>query len=58
MEPTLLQTAKLLNAEAQQMIAEINRTATETNFNGQKLLDWFFHKHNFRLVRMRVKLLL
>lgn len=31
-----------LNAEAQQMIEEINRTATETNFNGQKLLDGSF----------------
>ncbi|WP_299978215.1 flagellin [uncultured Pseudoteredinibacter sp.] len=31
-----------LNAEAQQMIAEINRTASETNFNGQKLLDGSF----------------
>ncbi|MCV6621544.1 MAG: flagellin [Cellvibrionaceae bacterium] len=31
-----------LNAEAQQMIAEITRTAKETNFNGQKLLDGSF----------------
>ncbi|WP_299774372.1 flagellin [uncultured Pseudoteredinibacter sp.] len=31
-----------LNAEAQQMIAEITRTADETNFNGQKLLDGSF----------------
>ncbi|MBB6523483.1 flagellin [Pseudoteredinibacter isoporae] len=31
-----------LNAEAQQMIAEITRTAKETNFNGQKLLDGTF----------------
>lgn len=33
---------KALNAEAQQMIAEISRTADETNFNGQKLLDGSF----------------
>ncbi|MCV6625938.1 MAG: flagellin [Cellvibrionaceae bacterium] len=32
-----------LNAEAQQMIAEITRTAKETNFNGQKLLDGTFN---------------
>ncbi|MCV6613435.1 MAG: flagellin, partial [Cellvibrionaceae bacterium] len=31
-----------LNAEAQQMIEEIRRTASETNFNGQKLLDGSF----------------
>ncbi|GAA6153298.1 flagellin [Pseudoteredinibacter isoporae] len=31
-----------LNAEAQQMIAEITRTAKETNFNGQKLLNGTF----------------
>jgi len=31
-----------LNAEAQQMIAEITRTADETNFNGQKLLNGDF----------------
>lgn len=31
-----------LNAEAQQMIAEVTRTAEETNFNGQKLLNGDF----------------
>jgi len=31
-----------LNAEAQQMIAEITRTAEETNFNGRNLLDGSF----------------
>lgn len=34
---------KALNAEAQQMIAEVTRTADETNFNGQKLLDGSFN---------------
>ncbi len=33
---------KALNAEAQQLIAEIGRTAEQTNFNGRKLLDGSF----------------
>lgn len=38
-----------LNAEAQQLIAEITRTADQTNFNGRKLLDGSFQNTGFQV---------
>jgi flagellin len=38
-----------LNAEAQQLKSEINRVATQTNFNGVKLLDGSFTNKTFQV---------
>lgn len=38
-----------LDAEAQQLKSEINRVATQTNFNGVKLLDGSFANQNFQV---------
>jgi flagellin len=38
-----------LNAEAQQLKSEINRVATQTNFNGVKLLDGSFTNQTFQV---------
>lgn len=38
-----------LDAEAQQLIAEIDRVATQTNFNGVKLLDGSFSSQQFQV---------
>ncbi|MDE1463162.1 flagellin [Spartinivicinus poritis] len=37
-----------LDEEAQQLIKEINSTATNADFNGQKLLDGSFNRHIFQ----------
>jgi flagellin len=38
-----------LNAEAQQLKSEVDRIATQTNFNGVKLLDGSFTDQNFQV---------
>ena len=38
-----------LNAEVQQRLAEIERTASQTSFNGQKILDGTFGKATFQV---------
>ena len=38
-----------LNAEVQQRLAEIERTASQTSFNGQKILDGSFGKATFQV---------
>lgn len=38
-----------LNAEVQQRLAEIDRTASQTSFNGQKILDGSFGKATFQV---------
>ena len=40
---------KALNEEVQQLMSEIQRVATQTDFNGQKLLDGSFTGQNFQV---------